>query len=165
MSTQENVIIPGMREQGQGDLKYYVECEYAPLKACIVGNPSSLAIPDPDTYEMENIFRSEPPEFADWHRKRQGKDLRETEPELAEILIQESDGLAKAYRDAGVHVIRNETGHTPDSITDSQMTWSNQRVVYSGGAPGKDTTTTPLQDHFLLFQQWPRGGTTPDCFG
>ena len=136
MSTREE-IIPGMREQGKG-LKYYVESEYAPLKACIVGNPSSLAIPDPDTYEMENIFRAEPPEFSDWHRKRQGKDLRETEPELAEILIQESDGLAKAYRDAGVHVIRNETGNTPDSITDSQMTWSNQRAVtLFGGAIGE----------------------------
>ena len=45
--------VPGMREQGEG-IKCYVESEYAPLKACMVGNASSVYIPDLKTWEMQN---------------------------------------------------------------------------------------------------------------
>lgn len=87
---------------------------------------------------MQNIFRSESDEFKAWMRKRAGKDLRETDPELAEKIIQESDALAKAYRDAGVHVIRNETGVTPKNIVEANTNWSGQKhVSLFGGSVGE----------------------------
>ncbi len=48
----EKGIIEGMREQAKG-LKFYVESEYAPLKACTLGNPSGIFIPDPELNSME----------------------------------------------------------------------------------------------------------------
>ncbi len=53
-STDEE-LIPGMREQGKG-LKIFNRSDYAPLKAAIVGNPSSMFIPDPDQPEMQNLL-------------------------------------------------------------------------------------------------------------
>ena len=47
-----------MRAQGKG-IKCYVESDYAPLKAAMVGNPSSIIIPDISKWEMANLFRAE----------------------------------------------------------------------------------------------------------
>ena len=71
-------LIPGVREQGQG-LKCYVESDYAPLKACIVGNPSAIYLPNPDTWEYANILAKVDDETKDYMRKHAGRDLKESE--------------------------------------------------------------------------------------
>ena len=47
--------IPGMREQGKG-IKIYVEHDFAPLKAAIVGNPGSCYMPDLSLPDFENML-------------------------------------------------------------------------------------------------------------
>ena len=119
-------FVPGMREQGKG-IKVYVESDYAPLKACLVGNPSAVMVPDPDTYEMGNMFAHETDEFNAYLRKHKGKNLKDADPEVWEKMVMESDALAKAYRDAGVRVIRNESGETPQGIINYNWGWSKQK--------------------------------------
>ncbi len=125
MST-ESEFVPGMREQGKG-IKVYVESDYAPLKACLVGNPSAIMIMDPDTYEMSNLFAHETKEFIEYLRKHKGQNLKDAHPEAWEKMAMESDALAKAYRDAGVRVIRNETGETPEGVINYNWGWSKQK--------------------------------------
>ncbi len=119
-------VIPGMSEQGKG-LKMYVESEYAPLKACIVGNPSSVVIPDPDSPEMANLFEGNMPEEAlEFMRKNKHKQLADVDPELYAPIKMESDALAEAFRREGVKVIRNETGHTPESMINQHTGWGGE---------------------------------------
>jgi len=136
-STDEE-LIPGMREQGKG-LKIYVESDYAPLKAAIVGNPSSIFIPDPDQPEMKNLLGESAgnPEFMEYLRKHKGKHLADVDPEAYEQMRQESDALAKAYRDNGVHLIRNETYTLPKALIDWQTPVTGDRFLsLYGGAGG-----------------------------
>ena len=90
-------LIPFMREQGKG-IKCYVESEYAPLKACLVGNPSVITCPNGETWEYANMFRHAPDEFKAYIKKHGGKNLWDSDPETAEKMAMESDALAKAYR-------------------------------------------------------------------
>ena len=121
-------LIPGMREQGKG-VKCYVESDYAPLKACLVGNPSAVYIPNPDTWEMENLFAHSGKEFKDYLRKHRGKNLKDSDPKRYDKIAYESNALANAYEEAGVHVIRNRTGETPESLVDYSLSWSRQKFM------------------------------------
>ena len=130
-------LIPGMREQGKG-LKCYVEADYAPLKACIVGNPSAIYLPNPDTWEYANILAKASPEMTGYMRKHAGRNLKESDPEMWEKMAMESDALAKAYRQAGVRVIRNETGETPQELVDYTLAWSRQKqMTFFGQSAGE----------------------------
>ena len=51
-------IIPGMAEQGKAVKRLYVESEYAPLKAAMVGNPSSIYVPDVNYLNLAQISDS-----------------------------------------------------------------------------------------------------------
>jgi len=121
-------LIPGVREQGKG-LKCYVEADYAPLKACIVGNPSAIYLPNPDTWEYANILAKAPDEMKAYMRKHAGRNLKDSDPEMWEKMAKESDGLAEAYRKNGVRVIRNDTGHTPQELVDYTLSWSRQKQM------------------------------------
>ena len=107
-------LVPGMAAQGKG-IKCYVESDYAPLKAALVGNPSAIMIPDPDTYEMANLFAHETDEFNAYLRKHKGTNLKDSDPKTWEKMAMESDALAKAYRDNGVRLIRNESRNSRGS--------------------------------------------------
>ena len=131
-------LIPGMRAQGKG-LKCYVESDYAPLKACLVGNPSAIYCPNAKTWEYANMFRHAKKEFKDYIGKHGGKNLWDSDPKTAEKMAAESDALAKAYRDAGVRVVRNETGHTPQKLIDYNHSWSEQRQFTLYGQSAAET--------------------------
>ncbi len=134
----EYELIPGMREQGKG-LKIYVESDYATLKAAIVGNPSSIFVPDPDQPEMKNLLGASAgnPEFMEYLRKHKGKHLAEADPEVYEKMRNESDALAKTYRDNGVRLIRNETYTLPKALIDWQVPVTGDRFLsLYGGAGG-----------------------------
>ena len=118
-------LIPGMREQGKG-IRMYAESDYAPLKACLVGNPSVIGCPNGETWEYANMFRHAPDEFKAYIKKYGGTNLWDTDPATAEKMAIESDALAAAYRKAGVRVIRNETGHTPEKLINYNRSWSEQ---------------------------------------
>ncbi len=132
-STQEE-LIPGMREQGKG-LKISSKSDYAPLKAAIVGNACSVFIPDPDRPEMKNLLgESGSPEFMDFLRKHKGKHMAVADPEHYEKMKNESDALAKAYRDNGVRIIRNETYTLPEALINWQVPVTGDRFlsIYGG---------------------------------
>ena len=128
-------IIPGMREQGKG-LKFYVESEYAPLKACTVGNTSGVFVPDPDTPENKNLFASGGKEFNAFLRKNKHKNLKDVEPKLFDQMVMESNALADAYRQAGVRVVRFEGDEQPEEITNYTYGWNatKQLSLYGGGS-------------------------------
>jgi hypothetical protein len=134
----EGELIPGMREQGKG-IKCYVESDYAPMKACLVGNPSVIYCPNGNTWEYANMFRHAPDEFKAYIAKFGGTNLWDSDPKTAEKMAKESDALAKAYRDAGVRVVRNETGHTPQKLIDYNYAWSEQRQFTLYGQSAAET--------------------------
>ena len=118
--------VPGMREQGEG-IKCYVESEYAPLKACMIGNPTSVYIPDLKTWEMQNLYAHSPQEVKDYLHKYGGKDMKEVDPKRYDRIVMETEALKNAYRQAGVKVIVNETGKTPEKIVNQTSGWSEQK--------------------------------------
>ena len=89
-----------MREQGKG-IRCYVESDYAPLKACIVGNPSAIHMPNPDTWEYANILSKVPEEKKAYMRQHAGRNVKDSDPEMYENMMMESDALADAYRKNG----------------------------------------------------------------
>ena len=131
-------LIPGMREQGKG-IKCYVESDYAPMKACLVGNPSVIYCPNANTWEYANLFRHAPDEFKAYIAKFGGTNLWESDPKTAEKMAMESDALAKAYRDAGVRVVRNETGKTPEELINYNYSWSRQKQMTLYGQSAGET--------------------------
>ena len=131
-------LIPGVREQGKG-LKCYVESDYAPLKACIVGNPSAIYLPNPDTWEYANILAKAPDEMKGYMRKHAGRNLKQSDPEMWEKMAMESDALAEAYRKNGVRIIRNETGETPQELVDYTLSWSRQKQMTLFGQSAGET--------------------------
>lgn len=118
--------VPGMREQGNG-IKCYVESEYAPLKACMVGNPTSVYIPSLKTWEMQNLYAHSPQEVKDYLGKYGGKDMKDVDPERYDRVVMETQALKDAYRNEGVKVIVNETGATPPEIVNQTSGWSGQK--------------------------------------
>jgi N-dimethylarginine dimethylaminohydrolase len=125
LAEETGELIPGMREQGKG-IKCFVETDYADLKACLVGNPSVIGCPNGETWEYANMFRYASDEFKAYIKKYGGTNLWETDPATAEKMAKNSDDLAAAYRKAGVHVIRNETGYTPEKLVNYNRSWSEQ---------------------------------------
>lgn len=131
-------LIPGVREQGKG-LRVYVESDYAPLKACIVGNPSAINLPNPDTWEYANILSKVPEEKRAYMRKHAGRSLKESDPAMWEKMAMESNALAEAYRKNGVKVIRNESGSTPLELVDYTLSWSRQKQMTLFGQSAGET--------------------------
>ena len=127
--TTQREYIPGTREQAQG-LKIWNRSDYAPLKAAIVGDPSSIFIMDPDQPEAANLFSaSSSAEFLEYLRTHAGTHLAVSDPEHYEKMKFESDALAKAYRDNGVRLIRNETGTLPRELIEWQTTTTGDRFL------------------------------------
>ena len=131
-------LIPGMRAQGKG-LKVYVESDYAPLKACIVGNPNAIYLPNPDTWEYANILAKANDEMKAYMRKHAGRNLKDSDPAMWEKMAMESDALAEAYRQNGVRIIRNESGETPQELVDYTLAWSRQKQMTLFGQSAGET--------------------------
>ena len=132
MSTA-NEIIPGMRAQGEAVKKVYCESEYAPLKACLVGNSFSVQMPDPDSPEcMARLFEESSPEMLEYLRSHKNTDLKNSDPKKYDELFAESNALADAFRKEGIHVIRNE-GPTPQEVLDYATGWSGTKQFSTYG--------------------------------
>ena len=120
-------IIPGMREQGKAVKKLYVESDYAPCHALMVGNPSEIYVPDPRTWEFGNLVRYESEFMKKFWWAHGGKNIKDVDIKLHDQMVKESNALADAYRQAGVTVVRNETGHTPPEVLNYTYPWSRQK--------------------------------------
>lgn len=117
------------RKQAEG-IRCYVESEFAPLKACIVGHPHSIYVPDPNTPESQNMLKGNASkELLEFLNTYKGKNLKDANPELFEQFALESDALAKNLRDAGVKVIRNESGKVADELVNYSTGWGGQKYV------------------------------------
>lgn len=117
---------PAWAAEGEG-IKCCVHSEYAPLSACLVGNPSASWMANGETWEYADMFAGLGDEFDEWVSTYGGTELSKTDPETWEKMAMESDALAAAYRKEGVTVIRNETGHTPDYLIDHNLNWSKEK--------------------------------------
>ena len=122
--------IPGTRQAGEG-LKIWNRSDYAPLKAAIVGDPSSIFIMDPDQPEANNLLAASAgsAEFMEYLRTYKGTHLAVSDPEHYEQMKYESDALAKAYRDNGVRLLRNETNTLPRELIEWQTTVTGDRFL------------------------------------
>ena len=133
---KDSKIVEGMREQGK-DIKLYGECEYAPLKAAIVGNPEGIYIPDVDSPHGTQMFAHHPKKALEFMRKHKNKNLKDVDPKMYDIMAAESNALADAYRQAGVHVIRHEHPQ-PAEITNYAEGWSGvKQISIYGGTVGE----------------------------
>lgn len=115
-------IVPGLRAQAKG-IKIFVEHEFAPLKAALIGNPSATYVPDPDFPENARLLAQSSKKMKAFMRKHKGKHLRDADPKLYDKVVHASDSLADTYRQAGVKVIRNETGKTPPEVVNYFGSW------------------------------------------
>lgn len=122
----KNEIVPGLRAQAKG-IKVFVEHEFAPLKAALVGNPSAMYVPDPDFPENARLLAQSSKEMKAFMRKHKGKHLRDADPKLYDEVVLASDSLAVTYRKAGVKLLRNETGKTPPEVVDYFGSWMPDR--------------------------------------
>lgn len=122
-------LIPGMAEQGKAVEKIYVESEYAPLKAAYVGDPSVIWVPDGSRWEYGNLIRYETDYMKRYWLEHGGRMFKDTDPKLYDQMVMESNALADAYRQAGVTLLRNETGSQPKEITDYSWQWSGQKCM------------------------------------
>ena len=135
VSTQEEYV-PGIREQAKG-VKINSESLFRPLKACITGTADWIYLPDADFSAIANLLAGNADEdMKDYLRKHAGKNLKDVDPEMYEKCKAESDALAKAYRDNGVQVIRNESGKVPDELIEWQTGWGGPRYLslFASGA-------------------------------
>ena len=123
-------LVPGMRELGKGINKVYVESDYAPLKSVYLANASAFHIPDMDVaWDMANMFAHNSEQSRAYMRKHAGTFLGDSDPERYEKVVAESNALAKAYRDNGVYVIRNDSGVVPEEQITFSESWSKQKLV------------------------------------
>ena len=123
-------LVPGMRDMGKKIDKVYVESDYAPLKSVYLANAATFHIPDMDiAWDMANMFAHNSEQSRAYMRKHAGTFLGDSDPERYEKVVAENDALAKAYRDNGVYVIRNESGHVPEEIITFSESWSGQKLV------------------------------------
>ena len=128
--TTHQDYIPGTRDQAEG-LKIFNRSDYAPLKAAIVGDASSIFIMDPDRPEANNLLADSAgkPGFMEYLRTHKGTHLAASDPEHYEKMKFESDALAQAYRDNGVRIIRNETDTLPRELIEWQTTVTGDRFL------------------------------------
>ncbi len=172
--------VPGMREQVHGKgIRMFVEHEFAPLHACLVGHPVEMWMPDPDRPEVRNGIgdMSEGSDLVQTYRRVKGKHLKEADPELYEHFCVGSDALATSLADAGVRVIR--TDFVPPEIVNMNTGWvdSKQLSMFPAGAGevfGNVFVATlevsmgwrlelPFRD--ALSSPRPRAGSTLSCTG
>ena len=121
-----NEHVPGMRAQAEG-IKVYVKQEGAPLKAVAIGDPSALYFPDTNVDEGAAAVLAKSPHVLENLNKLAGRNMWDVNPEYAEKLAANSDALANAYRQAGVKLLRNESGKTPDEIVNLQTGWGGPK--------------------------------------
>ena len=120
-------IIPGMYKQGEG-IKLHVDAEYAPLKACAVGNAAAAPyIPNPNTWELQNLFKHGSPMLKELTSKYPAQSMKDVRPDLYDRLVDETNQLAQAYRDNGVKVVRFEGDEYPEAILNYNYSWSKQK--------------------------------------
>ncbi len=132
MSTADE-IIPGMRAQGEGVKKVYVESEYAPLKACLFGNSYTLEMPDPDSPEsIARLFEGSDPELVAYLRSVKNTHLKDSDPKKYDALVAESNAVAETYRKEGVHVVRNE-GPMPEEVLKYATGWCGTKQLSTYG--------------------------------
>ena len=78
--------VPGMQQQGEG-IKLLVDAEYAPLKAAVVGNTSSAVVANPDTWEMQNLFKHSSDVLKKLVSEHAGKNLKDADPMLYDRVV------------------------------------------------------------------------------
>ncbi|WP_095506939.1 hypothetical protein [Paraferrimonas sedimenticola] len=118
----------------------FVEHGFARYRTAYVGDPQAVYVPDPDVGEMDAMTGDScSDDVRDFWRKHKDQNLRDVAPELWEEMAQESDGLAKALRDCGVKVIRNEECEYPEGIINNNDAWRGPKFcsIYGGPTYGR----------------------------
>ena len=130
-------VIPGMQKQGEG-IKLHVDAEYAPLKAAVVGNTASAVVANPDSWEMQNLFKHSSGILKKLGREHGGKMLKDADPRLYDKVVAESNGLADTLREHGVQVVRYNQDSLPDNLLNYNYSWSKQKQMTFLGHGGGD---------------------------
>ena len=110
-------------------VRAHVDHASARARAIFLGDPNCWIIPDPDIPEMAQLLADSGGNKIDMWRENKGGYLKDVDPELFGKLKEESDGLAKAYRDAGVHIIRNNHCEYPQGIINFNEGWKGPQFL------------------------------------
>lgn len=98
-------------------LKFYEEHCMAKLRACFVGDPFSIFVPNLNTTEMQNMIADNTSEeFKQWWRDHADQAVRDAAPEIYDEMVQDIADRDEKYEKAGVKIIKNKIGWYPDEI-------------------------------------------------
>ena len=136
-------VILGMQKQGEG-IKLHVDAEFAPLKAAVVGNSAGVQVANPDTWEMQNLFKHSSDILKKLVAEHAGKNLKDADPAMYDRVVAESSGLADTLRRNGVKVVRYNQDTLPDNLQNYNYSWSKQKQMTMLGQGGGDVVGTCL---------------------
>lgn len=143
-------IIPGMAAQGEG-IKSYVRSEYAPLKACLVANPSASWMANGQTWEYANMFAGLGDEFNEWVTTYGGTELAKTDPETWEQMALESDALGRRTGRRGSRSSATRPATPPTTSSTATTTGRSRSSSRSSGR----------RYRFVLAARWERDRCQP----
>ena len=118
--------------RGKG-IRVFEEHCLAKLRACAVGDPFDIYIPFV-TPEIHGLIKDNmTPEAQENWRANGGKHMRDVDPERYERMVEEVTARDEAYEKAGVTIIKNRIGWTPEPILD-YAAYANQKYLslYAG---------------------------------
>lgn len=102
--------------RGKG-LKFYEEHCMAKLRACVVGDPFSIFVPNLKTKEMQNMIADNTSdELKQFWKDNADKALRDVNPELYDEMCADIADRDEKYEKAGITIIKNRIGWYPDQI-------------------------------------------------
>ena len=120
--------------RGKG-IKVHEQHASAKLKACMVGDPFAMYVPDPNAPEMKGLTKDNmDPEALKWWDTYKYQSVKDADPEYYAKFVEEIADRDKKYQEAGVTIIRNLLGWYPDEIINYNAAWGGSKYlsVYAG---------------------------------
>lgn len=111
-------------------LKVYEEHCMAKLRACIVGDPFAMYIPNPNDVELKQMIEDNASdELKAYWEENKNQHMRDADPERYRKICEEITARDRIYEENGVTVIRNLLGWYPDELVDYNASWGGSRFL------------------------------------
>ena len=119
---------------GKG-IKVFEQHCFARLRACMVGDPFAMYVPDPEDAEIKQMIEDNAnDELKAFWTENKGKHMRDVDPARYEKCCEEFAARDAAYEKAGVKVLRNKVGWYPDQLINYNASWGGPKFLSSYGS-------------------------------